>query len=791
MNFKELLKLTEESRSTADSFRTTGEAMRKDKATGGAADSKAKDAARKRAERAKKLPRERMSKDQLIREVIAVQTNSGRIQIIFKDSFNKKYHTKINRGEALSYEEAKTLTQDPKFEQTGASKLLFGNIREKETKEKTGGKGPEDKGEAQDQTGPEIPSEKPEKRAKRLSSEEIFNLMTQMPAEQLAQMPFEVRQQFFKQIRNPPSSIDFDNASFEDLTVKFGINLLTNTPFNQQVMNALVFLAKLKAGASDQELETYGALSPNAFDFTKNAYLQAKKILSQIGEECIQNLVSTIENGTKTSFVEGNVDMECGAYKFKMSVGGEVSLTTDKFDQTSKNFRGIIANAINQAMANPMSSKDPKVAEFMQSVNSNGVKYSQQLISQKSFADIKNDPDLIVQLQQTPLVDSSGQQRGMIVDKDGNLNPLASLDNYQEDIAKAAPSLFMNSKNKPSEFVNNFVNSVLKVFYRGDNIKDPATAPTHLITQNGVFPMSDEYFDEISRTATVSIKPTKTILDNKNIETSTKGKPSETLSRFMTVIEAKEEKAPKKPSLDQLFVPKENIDPLQFALSYIGQNMDFDINASLLPGFSPKDLNTVQYNYVRIGKKTIKIPVQRNEKIINDVVNESAIIVNDLLIESLSNNFLLSTLLSSRLLSQDEASILTDSSLLVENVDLAKNIYNIVLERANAYPEVLAAVLNKYNEYLYEKYVRDYKMEYRNYHGKPKQKKQRAARTRAREEMKKKGRAKVGDGKDIDHKKPLRSGGSNGINNLRSRNKSENRSDNGHHKGEKQNKDWK
>jgi 5-methylcytosine-specific restriction endonuclease McrA len=142
-------------------------------------------------------------------------------------------------------------------------------------------------------------------------------------------------------------------------------------------------------------------------------------------------------------------------------------------------------------------------------------------------------------------------------------------------------------------------------------------------------------------------------------------------------------------------------------------------------------------------------------------------------------------------LSQDEASILTDSSLLVENVDLAKNIYNIVLERANAYPEVLAAVLNKYNEYLYEKYVRDYKMEYRNYQGKPKQKKERAARTRAREEMKKKGRAKVGDGKDIDHKKPLRSGGSNGINNLRSRNKSENRSDNGHHKGEKQNKDWK
>jgi hypothetical protein len=54
--------------------------------------------------------------------------------------------------------------------------------------------------------------------------------------------------------------------------------------------------------------------------------------------------------------------------------------------------------------------------------------------------------------------------------------------------------------------------------------------------------------------------------------------------------------------------------------------------------------------------------------------------------------------------------------------------------------------------------------------------------------MIKKGRAKKGDGKDIDHKKPLRSGGSKGINNLRVRDKSDNRADNGHHKGEHQNR---
>ena len=94
-------------------------------------------------------------------------------------------------------------------------------------------------------------------------------------------------------------------------------------------------------------------------------------------------------------------------------------------------------------------------------------------------------------------------------------------------------------------------------------------------------------------------------------------------------------------------------------------------------------------------------------------------------------------------------------------------------------------------QFLLEKYKRNYKKEYRNYHGKPKQRKERAKRTKAREQMEKKGIVKKGDGKDIDHKTPLRSGGSNGINNLRVRNRSNNRADNGHKKGEKQSKDWK
>jgi len=61
----------------------------------------------------------------------------------------------------------------------------------------------------------------------------------------------------------------------------------------------------------------------------------------------------------------------------------------------------------------------------------------------------------------------------------------------------------------------------------------------------------------------------------------------------------------------------------------------------------------------------------------------------------------------------------------------------------------------------------------------PKEKKKRAARNRARYKMKKKHGASALRGKDVDHKKPLRSGGGNGMGNLRIQSRSKNRANNG------------
>ena len=66
---------------------------------------------------------------------------------------------------------------------------------------------------------------------------------------------------------------------------------------------------------------------------------------------------------------------------------------------------------------------------------------------------------------------------------------------------------------------------------------------------------------------------------------------------------------------------------------------------------------------------------------------------------------------------------------------------------------------------------RNYKKEYKEYHGKPKQIADRAARNKARADKD----LKKGDGKEVDHKKPLSKGGGNGKGNLRVTTRSANR----------------
>ena len=66
---------------------------------------------------------------------------------------------------------------------------------------------------------------------------------------------------------------------------------------------------------------------------------------------------------------------------------------------------------------------------------------------------------------------------------------------------------------------------------------------------------------------------------------------------------------------------------------------------------------------------------------------------------------------------------------------------------------------------------RNYRKEYDEYHSKPEQRKNRSKRNQARRKL----GLKKGDGREVDHKKPLSKGGSNGRSNLRAVSRTTNR----------------
>ena len=67
--------------------------------------------------------------------------------------------------------------------------------------------------------------------------------------------------------------------------------------------------------------------------------------------------------------------------------------------------------------------------------------------------------------------------------------------------------------------------------------------------------------------------------------------------------------------------------------------------------------------------------------------------------------------------------------------------------------------------------TRNYRKEYDEYHGKPEQRRNRSNRNKARRRV----GLKKGDPREVDHKRPLSKGGSNGRSNLRITSKRTNR----------------
>jgi hypothetical protein len=764
-----------------------GTSLKKEQKMGSASDTKARDAARKRAERAAQPKKAQMPSSQLIKQVLAVKTADGSSELIYKDSYNKNFHTVINPDKELSIEDAKALTKDETFVQTLASQQLFGDMKKKaeasERKRAADEIKASETGQGEDvEPGPEVEKRKFVK-PKKMSVQDLLASMGGMDSAQLGGIPFDLRQEFFLNNRNPMEAKEFDNLSFEAVANKFGIGTKVELPYNEQVTHALIMLSRLKAGASDQELSFVMGLKNGIYtQFGREAFEQAKKILSQVGDECLQLMVSASEAGLAGVAAEGKMDFKCGNIKFAVNAQGEISLSNGDMSQQGKSVKKTLQRSLVQVMQDPaLADKDPVYKQTIMQVNDIMASSGSAMMNDATFEKLSKDPNVFAFMQQEPIISPTGQNLGPIALPNGQLNPTISFKKFEQDMERIVDKFISQEKGKKSPFMRSLVQASVTNQLRGDGVVDPENAPSHLVTGNGIFPLSDDYFSAISSNSDIKIEKTNKTVTNK---------PND-VNRYKVVVEQAETSSevpmdPIQQIRDIIMGSMINIgsSPIEVLANNMVKNYNFDMNVSLLPGIAPKDIHGIQYNYLTVHGKKFKIPVSRDQELVAASMEEQYVLANSLLLESLENDEVLRALYYTEAISYDDAEVIVAIREIGINEGREQLIYvlNGLTETLTLHPNLINECMVYVEEAKERK--RNYKREYKLFHGKPSQIKKRAKRVTARRRMERAGKVHKGDGKDVDHKTPLRNGGGNGKENLRIRDKSDNRSDNGKYKGQ-------
>lgn len=146
------------------------------------------------------------------------------------------------------------------------------------------------------------------------------------------------------------------------------------------------------------------------------------------------------------------------------------------------------------------------------------------------------------------------------------------------------------------------------------------------------------------------------------------------------------------------------------------------------------------YNLITIdGKRQVVIPVQDLQTFepVPQDMEESYQFINDFLVENMDDDGAFELALSSGLVSPETIMEAADQ------VDMVKVLHEM-WENSLLNPEL-------FEQFLQEAKKRNYKKEYREYHGKPEQRANRSKRVLARRKMIKNGHARKGDGKDVHH----------------------------------------
>ena len=763
----------------------TGTSVSKERSMSTATTEKSRDAARKRVERARKPKKSQLGKSELLKQILPVKTPEGSVELIYKDSYNSKYHQIIDPNTETTLEKAQSVTKEQNFVQTQASQQLFGDLGKKAAaKEQKRVK--EAEMENQQSAGEQGPSPVPQKfqKPKKMKIDDLLASFGKMDPVQMGSLPFDLRQQHFLNNRDPMADKEFDHLSYETVANQFGITDV-DLSFNEQITNALVTLARIKAGASDSELAFLTNIKNGMYvQFGKEAFAQAKKMLSQFGDKCIQLMVTASEAGLGSSTADGKVEFSCDANKFAVNAQGEISISTHDMSQAGKHSRQTIQRSVFQTVQNfGASQQDPAFNQTIASINQTLANSPSGLLSDEAFKQAAKDPAMAAFMQAEPVISASGQNLGPIMMPSGEMNPVISYKVFEKTTKKTLEKFIALQRGTKGAFAKSLMQTTIANKIRGDGVVLPEESPTHLVTVEGLFPLSNEYFAAVAANSDISIKSNEKEF----------GLQKSKLNKFKVIVEqtvTNQEMVPMDPyammrqSLMSSAIPTP-MDAVQLFTDTLLNDFTIDMNFSLLPGMKPKEIHGVEYNKIKIHGKTFKIPVARDQELVAASFEENYVIANNILLECLENDSVIRALYDTNIISFEDAEkiVATRYEGIEHNVEDIRVLLDKVTQTLTESPHILISCVENLQEGK-KKRKRNYKREYKLFHGKPSQIKKRAARVKARREMEDKGLVHKGDGKDVDHKKPLRNGGTSSRKNLRVRDRSENRSDNGKYKGQ-------
>jgi len=527
-------------------------------------------------------------------------------------------------------------------------------------------------------------------------------------AENALSYPFEIVFEQLKAVRSKVRNVfeNLSNISYKMLTDQFGVRSINVDDRDFQIENALILVSRICSGASQSEIEYSQQLqNGRLFDFNEEAFDVARNLLSQLGENCFQNLIHSDELQIMEDYLGAKrTQILCGNNTFKIVVGKVyIKESTDSPNYGVKN-RFIINNLI--PLSIPQNEQYDQISMFI-----NPLKEQMAQISLMKFVDDENaiieSPEALKILKKNKLIDENGQ-----------LIEMFKLSGFKNLIKQYTTQILEDLKTfKKSMFVDNLKRQLVSIYLIGNNTIDPRANANLLLSDNGLFTLDENFIDSYKNKSELNFKLKKTFKSSSGRRQNGSAIPK-SLEKNKTIVEQVKNKMNPPSIEDQIIIPGqillENLDTLFY--TDLLDMLEIEFSISLNPGnfVNPREKKKNEYNVVKIKGKEYKIPVKMDK--------------GDMSTQTIKEEF--------------------------ETVFSLHEKRKLVMEKLKGY------------EKEYSKKTSHH----------------RSNRNKARRAAEDKWGAAAIKGKDVDHKdgNPM----NNSPSNLRLRSKGDNRSDNGHHKGE-------